>query len=42
MGRRAIHAAVLKSQPLPYAGFEAVFSPSLALDFEMVFAGVHP
>ncbi|MFA6986188.1 MAG: TonB C-terminal domain-containing protein [Arenimonas sp.] len=42
MGRRAIQAAVLKSQPLPYAGFEAVFSPSLALDFEMVFAGVRP
>lgn len=32
-GRRSIEAAVLKAQPLPYAGFEAVFSRTLNLNF---------
>jgi colicin import membrane protein len=32
-GRRSIEAAVLKAQPLPYAGFEAVFSRNLTLNF---------
>lgn len=32
-GRRSIEAAVLKAQPLPYAGFEAVFSRELVLNF---------
>jgi len=32
-GRRSIEAAVLKAQPLPYAGFEAVFSRTLTLNF---------
>lgn len=33
-GRRSIEAAVLKAQPLPYAGFEAVFNRTLILNFE--------
>ncbi|MBW3551437.1 MAG: cell envelope integrity protein TolA [Proteobacteria bacterium] len=33
-GRRSIEAAVLKAQPLPYAGFETVFSRTLTLNFE--------
>lgn len=33
-GRRSIEAAVLKAQPLPYAGFEAVFQRTLLLNFE--------
>lgn len=32
-GRRSIEAAVLKAQPLPYAGFEAVFQRNLRLNF---------
>lgn len=32
-GRRSIEAAVLKAQPLPYAGFEEVFSRTLTLNF---------
>lgn len=32
-GRRSIEAAVLKAQPLPYAGFEAVFQRNLTLNF---------
>lgn len=32
-GRRSIEAAVLKAQPLPYAGFESVFQRSLTLNF---------
>lgn len=32
-GRRSIEAAVLKAQPLPYAGFEAVFQRHLILNF---------
>ncbi len=32
-GRRSIEAAVLKAQPLPYAGFEPVFSRDLTLNF---------
>lgn len=32
-GRRSIEAAVLKAQPLPYAGFEKVFSRELTLNF---------
>ena len=32
-GRRSIEAAVLKAQPLPYAGFEEVFSRDLTLNF---------
>jgi colicin import membrane protein len=34
LGRRYVEAAVLKAQPLPYAGFEAVFSRTLNLNFE--------
>jgi colicin import membrane protein len=33
-GRRSIEAAVLKAQPLPYAGFETVFNRTLTLNFE--------
>lgn len=33
-GRRSIEAAVLKAQPLPYAGFERVFARTLLLDFQ--------
>jgi len=33
-GRRSIEAAVLKAQPLPFAGFEKVFSRTLTLNFE--------
>jgi len=32
-GRRSIEAAVLKAQPLPYAGFEEVFSRNVTLNF---------
>ncbi len=32
-GRRSIEAAVLKAQPLPYAGFEKVFARNLTLKF---------
>ncbi|HJW45970.1 MAG TPA: cell envelope integrity protein TolA [Lysobacter sp.] len=32
-GRRSVEAAVLKAQPLPYAGFEPVFSRDLTLNF---------
>ena len=32
-GKRSIEAAVLKAQPLPYAGFEKVFSRTLTLSF---------
>ena len=31
--RRSVEAAVLKAQPLPYAGFERVFQPTLTLGF---------
>jgi colicin import membrane protein len=34
LGKRSVEAAVLKAQPLPYAGFEAVFSRTLNLNFE--------
>jgi colicin import membrane protein len=34
LGRRSVEAAVLKAQPLPYAGFEAVFERNLNLNFE--------
>lgn len=33
-GRRSIEAAVLKAQPLPYAGFESVFNRTLILNFK--------
>lgn len=33
-GRRSVEAAVLKAQPLPYAGFEPVFNRTLLLNFE--------
>ncbi|HZX80034.1 MAG TPA: cell envelope integrity protein TolA, partial [Lysobacter sp.] len=33
-GRRSIEAAVLKAQPLPYAGFESVFQRNLTLNFQ--------
>lgn len=33
-GRRSVEAAVLKAAPLPYAGFETVFSRNLELNFE--------
>jgi len=32
-GRRSIEAAVLKAQPLPYAGFEPVFSRTVIVNF---------
>lgn len=32
-GRRSVEAAVLKAQPLPYQGFEAVFQRNLILNF---------
>lgn len=34
LGRRSVEAAVLKAQPLPYAGFETVFQRTLNLNFE--------
>ena len=34
LGRRSVEAAVRKAQPLPYAGFEAVFQRTLILNFE--------
>lgn len=34
LGRRSVEAAVLKAQPLPYAGFESVFSRQLNLNFQ--------
>lgn len=33
LGRRSVEAAVLKASPLPYAGFESVFSRILELNF---------
>lgn len=33
LGRRSVEAAVLKAQPLPYAGFEHVFKRTLDLTF---------
>jgi len=33
LGRRSVEAAVLKAQPLPYAGFESVFQRTLILNF---------
>lgn len=33
-GRRSVEAAVLKAQPLPYAGFEPVFNRTLRLRFQ--------
>jgi colicin import membrane protein len=33
LGRRSVEAAVLKAQPLPYAGFERVFRRDLLLKF---------
>lgn len=33
-GRSSVEAAVLKAQPLPYAGFESVFQRTLTLNFE--------
>lgn len=34
LGRRSVEAAVLKAQPLPYAGFEEVFNRTLILNFD--------
>jgi colicin import membrane protein len=34
LGRRSVEAAVLKAQPLPYAGFESVFERTILLNFE--------
>jgi colicin import membrane protein len=34
LGRRSVEAAVLKAEPLPYAGFERVFSRTLTLNFQ--------
>ena len=33
LGKRSVEAAVYKAQPLPYAGFESVFSRELELSF---------
>lgn len=34
LGRRSVEAAVLKAQPLPYAGFEGAFRRTLILNFQ--------
>jgi colicin import membrane protein len=34
LGRRSVEAAVLKAQPLPYAGFERSFQRTLILNFQ--------
>ncbi|QDQ74857.1 TonB C-terminal domain-containing protein [Pseudoluteimonas lycopersici] len=34
LGKRSVEAAVLKAQPLPYAGFESVFKRQLELHFQ--------
>lgn len=34
LGKRSVEAAVLKAQPLPYAGFESVFRRELELSFQ--------
>lgn len=34
LGKRYVEAAVLKAQPLPYAGYESVFSRTLIFTFE--------
>ncbi len=34
LGQRSVEAAVLKAQPLPYAGFEPVFERTLILNFQ--------
>ena len=34
LGKRSVEAAVLKAQPLPYAGFEEVFNRTLILKFD--------
>ena len=34
LGRRSVEAAVLKAQPLPYAGFESVFQRQLTIGFK--------
>jgi colicin import membrane protein len=34
LGKRSVEAAVLKAQPLPYAGFESVFRRKLELSFQ--------
>ena len=34
LGKRSVEAAVRKAEPLPYAGFEAVFNRRLNLNFE--------
>lgn len=34
LGKRSVEAAVRKAEPLPYAGFESVFSRRLNLNFE--------
>lgn len=34
LGRRSVEAAVLKADPLPYAGFEPVFNRTLIVTFE--------
>lgn len=34
LGQRSVEAAVLKAQPLPYAGFESVFRRELKLNFQ--------
>lgn len=33
LAKRSVEAAVLKAQPLPYAGFEPVFSRKLVFTF---------
>jgi colicin import membrane protein len=34
LGKRSVEAAVMKAQPLPYAGFESVFKRQLELHFQ--------
>ncbi len=34
LGKRSVEAAVLKAQPLPFAGFEPVFNRTLILNFD--------
>jgi colicin import membrane protein len=33
-GRRSLEAAIIRAQPLPYAGFQSVFKPDLNFHFE--------
>ena len=34
-GKASLEQAVLKAQPLPYKGYEAVFQPSMSMEFKV-------